>query len=113
MSTLLEILRPGFLLRDALLGSVLVGAVCPLVGAYFVLRRMIFLGVALPQLSAAGIAFTFVVYRLTVGAHEHGNVSERSLAMVGSFAFTLTRSEEHRSELQSPDHLVCRLLLEK
>src|SRR5258708_13459641 len=26
---------------------------------------------------------------------------------------TSTRSEEHTSELQSPDHLVCRLLLEK
>src|SRR5258708_9766724 len=26
---------------------------------------------------------------------------------------TGTRSEEHTSELQSPDHLVCRLLLEK
>src|SRR5947208_5349194 len=27
--------------------------------------------------------------------------------------FALPRSEEHTSELQSPDHLVCRLLLEK
>src|SRR5258708_13071681 len=27
--------------------------------------------------------------------------------------FGLARSEEHTSELQSPDHLVCRLLLEK
>src|SRR5258708_36644353 len=26
---------------------------------------------------------------------------------------TIIRSEEHTSELQSPDHLVCRLLLEK
>src|SRR5258708_31360144 len=26
---------------------------------------------------------------------------------------TIFRSEEHTSELQSPDHLVCRLLLEK
>src|SRR5438552_6847417 len=26
---------------------------------------------------------------------------------------TCSRSEEHTSELQSPDHLVCRLLLEK
>src|SRR5207244_13306309 len=26
---------------------------------------------------------------------------------------SLSRSEEHTSELQSPDHLVCRLLLEK
>ncbi len=90
MSTLVQILSPDFLLRDALVGSVLVGVVCPLVGAYFVLRRMIFLGVALPQLSAAGIAFSFVGYRLAVGPHEHGNLSERSLAMVGSFAFTLT-----------------------
>src|SRR5258708_29101203 len=28
-------------------------------------------------------------------------------------ARTSSRSEEHTSELQSPDHLVCRLLLEK
>ena len=28
-------------------------------------------------------------------------------------AFLSARSEEHTSELQSPDHLVCRLLLEK
>ena len=27
--------------------------------------------------------------------------------------FSILRSEEHTSELQSPDHLVCRLLLEK
>src|SRR5258708_17433440 len=31
----------------------------------------------------------------------------------GSRAEALYRSEEHTSELQSPDHLVCRLLLEK
>src|SRR5258708_25281925 len=29
------------------------------------------------------------------------------------FTAALLRSEEHTSELQSPDHLVCRLLLEK
>jgi ABC-type Mn2+/Zn2+ transport system permease subunit len=50
---------------------------------------MIFLGVALPQLSAAGIAFSFLVYRTAVGVHEHGAVSERLLAMAGSFGFTL------------------------
>src|SRR5258708_2550601 len=31
----------------------------------------------------------------------------------GSDGSVKTRSEEHTSELQSPDHLVCRLLLEK
>src|SRR5438552_14898582 len=32
---------------------------------------------------------------------------------VGFDAGSAPRSEEHTSELQSPDHLVCRLLLEK
>src|SRR5258708_30434812 len=31
----------------------------------------------------------------------------------GASGVSSTRSEEHTSELQSPDHLVCRLLLEK
>lgn len=90
MTTLYEILRPDFLLRDALIVSVVVGVVTPLVGVYFVLRRMIFLGVALPQLSAAGIAFVFLVYRMAVGAHQHGEFGEQTLAMIGSFAFTLS-----------------------
>jgi len=89
VNTLFEILRPDFLLRQALIGSVLVGLVCPLVGVYFVLRRMIFLGVALPQLSAAGIACSFFVYRVLVGPHQHFELTERGVAMIGSFAFTL------------------------
>src|SRR5438552_5393767 len=35
------------------------------------------------------------------------------LALRGGAAHAHERSEEHTSELQSPDHLVCRLLLEK
>src|SRR5258708_25553043 len=35
------------------------------------------------------------------------------LSMVLTFKTASLRSEEHTSELQSPDHLVCRLLLEK
>src|SRR5258708_17051958 len=38
--------------------------------------------------------------------------SERTCSLTSPLA-CLTRSEEHTSELQSPDHLVCRLLLEK
>src|SRR5258708_23892345 len=34
-------------------------------------------------------------------------------AVVVFKSLTCARSEEHTSELQSPDHLVCRLLLEK
>ena len=89
MSTLLQILSPDFLLRDALVASVIVGLICPLVGVHFVLRRMVFLGVALPQVSAAGIAFSFFTYGLVVGPHEPYQLSERVVAMIGSFSFTL------------------------
>ena len=89
MSTVVEVLQPGFILRDALVASVLVGLVCPLVGVYFVLRRMIFLGVALPQLSAAGIAFALLMHRSAVGPHPHGGASDAIMARVGATTFTL------------------------
>ena len=90
MNVLRTILSPDFLLRDALVGSVLVGLVCPLVGVYFILRRMIFLGVALPQVSSAGIAFSFMIYRLLVGPHPEAGVGERALGLIGSGVFTMT-----------------------
>src|SRR5258708_11010804 len=40
-------------------------------------------------------------------------VNERDPWCRGAVILGLSRSEEHTSELQSPDHLVCRLLLEK
>src|SRR5258708_14376575 len=40
---------------------------------------------------------------------NYGNRSARISIVAGN----APRSEEHTSELQSPDHLVCRLLLEK
>src|SRR5258708_9488851 len=47
---------------------------------------------------------TFARLKLRI---EWLNVNPRKMRIVG------IRSEEHTSELQSPDHLVCRLLLEK
>src|SRR5258708_26137796 len=37
----------------------------------------------------------------------------RRKARAADLPLDIQRSEEHTSELQSPDHLVCRLLLEK
>src|SRR5947208_12162041 len=42
-----------------------------------------------------------------------GSVDPAKLVLVDATSSQLLRSEEHTSELQSPDHLVCRLLLEK
>src|SRR5574344_1059179 len=45
---------------------------------------------------------------LPIGFSDHSHGVEMAVA-----ATAFGRSEEHTSELQSPDHLVCRLLLEK
>src|SRR5258708_18095685 len=46
---------------------------------------------------------------------QEGTIRDARVALGGvDRAFlNVERSEEHTSELQSPDHLVCRLLLEK
>src|SRR5258708_25680901 len=44
---------------------------------------------------------------------ESARVVEARAVRVELVVLPLHRSEEHTSELQSPDHLVCRLLLEK
>src|SRR2546421_2731795 len=56
MDTLLEILNPHFLLRNGLYGGLIIGIVAPLVGVYLLARRMVFIGIALPQVSTAGVA---------------------------------------------------------
>src|SRR5258708_16919467 len=55
------------------------------------------------------------LFRSSTSAWRHrmtaGSSMRRLLASTGIASWL--RSEEHTSELQSPDHLVCRLLLEK
>jgi ABC-type Mn2+/Zn2+ transport system permease subunit len=87
MVSFLEVLSPSFLLFPALLGSVILGFVCPLVGAHLMLRRRIFLGLTLPQIAACGVAFTFWLYHWL--GWTHGSGSERLVAMAGSLIFTL------------------------
>lgn len=87
MDTLREILSPDFLLRNSIYISLLVGLACPLVGVYLTLRRLIFMGVALPQISSCGIAFAFSLQAWGVIPHMHER--EHSLAFIGSTLFTL------------------------
>jgi ABC-type Mn2+/Zn2+ transport system permease subunit len=107
VTALIEILSPEFLLRQALIGSILVGLVCPLVGVYFILRRMIFLGVALPQVSAAGIAFAALVHQIVTTLYGQIVLSERWLATIGSMTFTLAgllilaAFERHRDTMEA------------
>src|SRR5258708_21109425 len=62
--------------------------------------------VMLPKLTLSGS---------TAGAPGGSGAARRrnTALMRATSSRASTRSEEHTSELQSPDHLVCRLLLEK
>src|SRR5690348_17747246 len=47
------------------------------------------------------------------GTPDRLSLQDCNVTIQRSCFFLLSRSEEHTSELQSPVHLVCRLLLEK
>ena len=52
MDIIREILDPDFLLRNSVYLNLLLGFACPLVGVFLLVRRLVFLGVALPQIEA-------------------------------------------------------------
>ena len=90
MDTLHQILSPDFLLANSIYTSVLIGLTCPLVGVFLVMRRLVFMGVALPQISSTGIAIALSL-PLWLGFHtaDHGAQSSHTLAFAGSMTFSL------------------------
>ncbi len=80
----MNLFASDFLFRNAIAGGLLVGILCGVLGVYVILRRFALLGVALPQASAAGIAFTFLATR-----HQHAaGAGTHVLALLGSVGFT-------------------------
>ena len=91
MEALYQILNPDFLLRNSIYTSVLIGFACPLVGVFLVMRRLVFMGVALPQISSTGVAMALSLPMwLGFDLTEHGSHSAHALAFAGSIAFSLT-----------------------
>ena len=85
MNSFFTILNPSYLLFPALVGTLIMGFVCPLIGSYLVLRRTIFLGLTLPEIAAAGVSFTFWLQQTGILPESQG---ERSIGMIGSLLFT-------------------------
>jgi ABC-type Mn2+/Zn2+ transport system permease subunit len=91
MEMLHQILSPGFLLRNSLYTSVFIGFACPLVGVFLVMRRLVFLGVALPQISSTGVAVVLSLpLWLGFNLAAHGTRSVHALGFAGSITFSLT-----------------------
>jgi ABC-type Mn2+/Zn2+ transport system permease subunit len=80
----IEVFSPEFLFHNAIVGGWIVCVLCALLGVYVVLRRLVLLGVALPQAGAAGIALVFYAT-----GHAHGDPGHaHALALGGSLAAT-------------------------
>jgi ABC-type Mn2+/Zn2+ transport system permease subunit len=77
-----ELFSPDFLFRNAVFGGWIVCLLCSVLGVYVALRRMVLLGVALPQAGAAGIALVFLLTH-----HVHGE-GTHWVALGGSLAAT-------------------------
>lgn len=79
-----ELLSPDFLFRNAILGGLGVALLCSVLGVYLVLRRLVLIGVALPQAGAAGVAAVFWLTGHGQGGGDGGHL----LALGGSLAAT-------------------------
>src|SRR5258708_20477504 len=78
---------------------------------FLLLNRDTIINVSILAFTAAFIALMVVLYK-RAKSYEHEPVELSGLEAFNAEQMEM-RSEEHTSELQSPDHLVCRLLLEK
>ena len=83
-----ELMPEEFLFGKALCAAVMIGVLLPIVGRHLVLGRAVLLGLAIPQIAMAGIAFVFL------GASRHWPWAESlheesAKALVGSLLFGL------------------------
>ena len=69
------------LFRDALTGSLIIAVTCSILGVYVVLRRIVFVGAALAQLSSAGVALALFLSGATWTAGIGRHPTEMALAL--------------------------------
>src|SRR3990170_452310 len=89
---MISLFRDSFL-QTALIASLVVGAVCAYLGVYVVLRRIVFVGAALAQVSSAGVGLAMLAGQ---------NPSLVSLAMtLGGVAAFSVKSKDRRTTQES------------
>jgi ABC-type Mn2+/Zn2+ transport system permease subunit len=79
------------LFREALYGALVIGIACSVLGVYVVLRRIVFVGAALAQLSSAGIALALFLSGSGVvsGLVGHPTAFALAFALAGAMFFGL------------------------
>jgi ABC-type Mn2+/Zn2+ transport system permease subunit len=89
---LLSVFRDSFM-QTALLASLIVGAVCAYLGVYVVLRRIVFVGAALAQVSSAGVGLALLT-------GQNPSILSILLTLGGVAAFS-AKSKDRRTTQES------------
>jgi zinc transport system permease protein len=84
-------LSAALLFKDALYGALIIGLVCSALGVYVVLRRIVFVGAAIAQLSSAGIALALFLSGMgwATGMTAHPVAFSLVFALAGAMFFGL------------------------
>jgi ABC-type Mn2+/Zn2+ transport system permease subunit len=84
-----DTLTTVLLFKEALYGALVIALGCSVLGVYVVLRRIVFVGAALAQLSSAGIALGMFLYGLGIGGEltHHPVAMALILSMAGAIFF--------------------------
>src|SRR2546430_8959815 len=77
------------LFREALYGALVIALACSVLGVYVVLRRIVFVGAAIAQLSSAGIALALYLggLGLVSGLRCHPTAFPLAFALPGAMVF--------------------------
>ena len=79
------------LFREALYGALVIALACSVLGVYVVLRRIVFVGAAIAQLSSAGIALALFLTGtgIAAGIAGHPTAFSVAFALAGALFFAL------------------------
>jgi ABC-type Mn2+/Zn2+ transport system permease subunit len=105
-----DLIAPDSLFRNAVLGGLLVTTLCGVLGVYVTLRRIVLLGVALPQVAAAGVGLVFWLTGHGHGGGEDAHGTARIGALAATFAALLFLLRARRHSVTPPEWRVGALL---
>src|SRR3712207_3320797 len=85
------LLSAVLLFREALYGALVIAVACAVLGVYVVLRRIVFVGAALAQISSAGIALALWLAGRGIGGEvtHHPVAFTLPIVLVGAMFFAL------------------------
>jgi len=96
MSKLVEMFQQGFML-NVLAGTMIIAALCSYLGAFIVLRRAVFVGAALAQVSSLGVAIAlFASGAIEAWWDVHLHIAPQPVALALTVGTAVLMAVQHR-----------------